>query len=169
MSCAQLSSERGCKAQSLDAPYCLHADWWKSSSYKPDERISHSGYIQRKQRYRTHKIVKQWSMVILSSGVVGKSHIVELEEEFRRLVKQWEHETSFHSSLGEVFTNEAYQRIMAMGRDALPWIFSELQRKPRHWFYALEKIVGHDVAAGAENFGKARAVWLKWAHDENYI
>jgi hypothetical protein len=80
----------------------------------------------------------------------------EMEAEFHVLAKQWEDETSFHSSL-------------AMGRDALPWIFSELQRKPRHWFYALEKIVGYDVAADAKNFAEARAAWLEWGNNNDYI
>jgi len=169
MPCVQHSSERSCRAQPTDAPYCRPADWWKSSDYEPEEKVLTFRYIQRKRRRRIYKTGKQWSMVLLSSNLTEKSHIAELEKEFHKLVRQWEDETSFHSSLGEIFTNEAYQRIMAMGRDALPWIFSELQRRPRHWFYALEKIVGHDVAAGAENFGKARAVWLKWGRDKNYI
>jgi len=93
----------------------------------------------------------------------------ELKKEFDRLVKQWASETSFHSSLGEVFTNDAYQRIMAMGRDALPWILAELKRKPGHWFYALEKIVGTDIPEGATTFGEARAAWLDWGRNSNYI
>jgi len=93
----------------------------------------------------------------------------DFSKEFHLLVKQWEHETSFHSSLGEIFTNDAYQRIMARGDEALPLILTELRRKPGHWFYALEKIVGRDVAASAKNFAEARALWLEWGYNNNYI
>jgi len=100
----------------------------------------------------------------------GKTAAVDtLQKEFDRRVKQWEEQTSFHSSLGEIFTDESYQRIIGMGRDALPYIFSDLEHNPRHWFYALENIVGSDKAAGAKNFAEARAMWLKWGRDEYYI
>jgi hypothetical protein len=94
-----------------------------------------------------------------------------LVEEFQSLAKKWKEKTSFHSSLGEMFTNEEYQRIMAMGRDALPLILSDLQKNPSHWFYALEKIAGRDVAAeaGAKSFVDARSAWLEWGYKNNYI
>jgi hypothetical protein len=102
--------------------------------------------------------------------LVGKAMIaISFAEEFPKLVKQWEDETSFHSSLGEKFTNEAYQRIMARGDEALPFILSDLQRNRRHWFYALEKIVGRDIASGAKNYAEARAAWLEWGYKNNHI
>jgi predicted HTH domain antitoxin len=97
------------------------------------------------------------------------AHSEELGKEFERLAKQWKEETSLHSSLGEIFTNDAYQRIMAMGHEALPLILSDLQKTPAHWFYALEKIVGRDMAGGADTFDDARAAWLEWGHKSNYI
>lgn len=102
-------------------------------------------------------------------AVPGDSSRKDLESEFHSLVTQWESETSFHSSLSEKFTHEAYQRIMAMGRDALPFIFADLQHNPRHWFYALEKILGRDVAKGTHSFASARAAWLEWGYKNNCI
>jgi hypothetical protein len=101
--------------------------------------------------------------------IAESSENAQLGSKFHMLAQQWVNETSFHSSLGEIFTNDAYQRIMAMGRDALPFIFSDLQKKPRHWFYALEKIIGFDVAQGAKSFAEARAAWLEWGYKNNYI
>ncbi|MGD0058248.1 MAG: hypothetical protein ABSD58_02410 [Verrucomicrobiia bacterium] len=94
-----------------------------------------------------------------------------LKIEFHSLVSQWERETSFQSSLGVRFTHPAYVRIIGMGRDALPLVFSELSRKPGHWFYALTNIVGKDVAAesGAKTFAQASDAWLRWGKDHNYI
>ena len=92
-----------------------------------------------------------------------------LAKEFYKLVEQWKKETFAFSSLGDIFTNDAYQRIMAMGDKALPLILSELEKKPEHWFYALDKIVGYDVAADAKNFAEARAIWLEWGRNNKYI
>jgi len=92
-----------------------------------------------------------------------------LEKEFERLVANWKRETRAQSSLGEIFTNDSYQRILGMGKDALPMILADLQKAPGHWFYALEKIVGHDVASGAKTFGEARDNWLQWGYKQNLI
>ena len=91
--------------------------------------------------------------------------------EFRSLVEQWEQETLFHSSLSLIFTHPAYQRIMAMGKPALPLILSELQKKSGQWFYALRYITGSDIAAEAEakTFSEAREAWLEWGRNNNYI
>jgi hypothetical protein len=129
--------------------------------WKPD-----SNQFLRANLPSRHPILRIELKQILAGKVVSGD---SLAIEFPKLVKQWEDETSFHSSLGEIFTNEAYQRIMAMGRDALPMILSELRKKPGHWFYALEKIVGKDVAEGAKNYAEARAMWLEWGYKNNYI
>ena len=92
-----------------------------------------------------------------------------IEIEFRSLANQWNVETGYHSSLAKKFTHPAYQRIMAMGREALPLILSELRDNPDHWFYALRMIVGRDIAEGTENFDDARAAWLYWGYQENHI
>ncbi|HEY1662974.1 MAG TPA: hypothetical protein VGI03_11195 [Verrucomicrobiae bacterium] len=125
-------------------------------------------YPQLPPRFIFSQIDSRLNIVIdeLKTEPVDK---VKLEAEFHSLVEQWEDETSFHSSLGEIFTNDAYQRIMAMGRDALPFIFQDLRYNPRHWFYALEKIVGCDVAIGAKNYREARAAWLKWGFNNEYF
>jgi hypothetical protein len=166
------SSEKHCKAHSGEALYCCPPDWWKHTDQPVRRENASSRYIER-QRYRIARKGKLWSIVWLSSGLQRltkeENSCAELAEEFHKLVKQWNAATSFHSSLGEIFTDESYQRIMAMGRDALPMILSELQKKPGHWFYALEKIVGKDVAEGAKSFAEARAAWLNWGYSNNYI
>ena len=38
----------------------------------------------------------------------------------------------------------AYQQIIGMGAEALPFIFRELQKEPDHWFWALHAITGEN-------------------------
>ena len=59
--------------------------------------------------------------------------------------------------------------IMAMGRDALPLVFAELEKELDHWFYALKFIVRKDVAEGAKNLEDARVRWLNWARKKKYL
>ena len=132
-------------------------------------RMSGSNFAsQAPIRLEGHRTIDS-TTVNVTGKVIRTTVNTDLRAEFDLLVNQWTEETAFHSSLGEIFTNEAYQSIMAMGQAALPLILSELRKKPGHWFYALEKIARSDVAEGAKNFAEARALWLEWGYTNNYI
>ena len=85
--------------------------------------------------------------------------------DFKKFADQWRNDTRYSSSLDEIFFNEAYQSIMAMGKEALPWILEELNKQFGHWFYALRYIVRDDVAKGAKDLEEARQRWLKWGRE----
>lgn len=74
-----------------------------------------------------------------------------------------------HSSLSKKFMHPAYQTIMAMGKDALPFILALLQKAPGHWFYALRFIARKDVAESANTFAEAREMWLNWGKENRLI
>src|SRR5437899_5923911 len=66
--------------------------------------------------------------------------------EFQRRASEWNKDTLGVSSLSEMFMHPAYQRIMAMGEAALPFISRDLQQSGGHWFHALRYIAGEDIA-----------------------
>lgn len=104
--------------------------------------------------------------------IIDLSGTFALSEEFRSLARKWKTETGFHSSLSKKFTHSAYQRIMAMGKPALPLILRELRDRPSHWFHALRYIAGKDangVAAGSDTIESARTAWLDWGRKNRYI
>ena len=92
-----------------------------------------------------------------------------LEREFEMLSAKWKKETRPHSSLSLIYTHPAYQRIIGMGRDGLPFVLKDLSENPARWFYALKLMAGTDVANGISKFEDARETWLKWGRDHNYI
>lgn len=61
----------------------------------------------------------------------------------------------------------AYQRIIGMGPAALPLILREMERRPDHWFWALQAITGTDpVTVGARgNMRGMAAAWVAWGKD----
>ncbi len=100
------------------------------------------------------------------------SQVESLSEEFPKLVKQWKEETFALSSLTKIYAHPAYQRIIGMGTDGLPYVLRELQKNQGRWFYALKFMAGEsgkNVAVGINNFEDARAAWLEWGHKNNYI
>ena len=57
--------------------------------------------------------------------------------EFYRLTAIWKTATVHLSNITEKCSHPAYERIIAMGTDVLPYIFEELDREPDDWFVAL--------------------------------
>ena len=96
---------------------------------------------------------------------------VDLEQEFLRLTQQWRAETVFSSSLTEMAAHPAYQRIIGMGRLALPMIFRDLATEPDHWFWALKAITGCDPVPPSHrgNLEMMAADWLAWGKSRGYV
>jgi hypothetical protein len=93
-----------------------------------------------------------------------------LETRFRELARQWQEATLLMSSITDMATHPAYQRIIGMGEAALPWIFAELRRCPDQWFWALKAITGDDPVPSADR-GNQEAMthaWLDWAKKRGY-
>ena len=90
--------------------------------------------------------------------------------EFSLLVTQWEQETSLYSSLDKICMHPAYQRIIGVGEKILPLIFSELERNPAHWFWALSAITGENPIQPDQrgNLRKMTRAWLDWANSHGY-
>jgi hypothetical protein len=90
---------------------------------------------------------------------------------FLELKKRWEEETAILSSITEISMHPAYQQIIGMGQTAVPYILSELIKKPGHWFWALKSITGEDPVL-QEQRGRLKEMtgaWLKWGKGKGYI
>jgi len=94
-----------------------------------------------------------------------------LEQQFAKLTDEWREATAFKSSLTEMCAQPAYQRIIGMGRLALPMIFRELTHEPDHWFWALKAITGCDPVPPAHrgDLGLMAADWLAWGQSRGYV
>jgi len=93
------------------------------------------------------------------------------EERFAGLVETWIKETALEPSLSKRSMNPSYQRIIAMGPKAIPLILKEMQRRPGHWFWALEFLIQDEPnpAEGCEDLKGAREAWLKWGESKGYL
>jgi hypothetical protein len=93
-----------------------------------------------------------------------------LHERFRELRRQWKEETLYLSSITQIAMHPAYQRIIGMGRAALPLIFQELRREADHWFWALKAITGEDPVPASDRgkLPRMAEAWLTWAGDHGY-
>lgn len=94
----------------------------------------------------------------------------ELENSFMKLANQWRSETKHMSLMSDIVLHSAYQRIIGMGKDAVPLILEELSRKPDHWFWALRCITGVNPIK-PEDRGRVKKMaqaWLNWSRQHGY-
>lgn len=92
---------------------------------------------------------------------------------FEELTGRWESETAFLSSLTDIVLHPAYQKIIGMGEKVVPLILQDLRgpEEPRHWFWALEAIIGaNPVPADSEgNITSMAEHWIEWGKQNGYI
>lgn len=96
---------------------------------------------------------------------------LDLSERFDRLTQEWEQATMLMSSVPQICMNRSYQRIIGLGAAAVPLILERLERRPGHWFWALEAITGENPVA-PEHMGHMAAMaadWIAWGRDHQLI
>lgn len=86
-----------------------------------------------------------------------------LKSRFAALTKEWKGEAMFLSSVDAIVAIPAYQRIVEMGKPAIPLILDELKREPDHWFPALYAITGESPVAEADRgvISKMAQSWIE--------
>jgi hypothetical protein len=110
----------------------------------------------------------QASPVLHSRNAPPKS---EFATRFRVLAERWREDTRFASSATSMFMHPAYQEIIGMGRDALPFILTDLAETRSHWFWALRAITGVDPVSPEDRgyVGRMADRWLEWGHAEGLL
>ncbi|MBI4566827.1 MAG: hypothetical protein HY719_00355 [Planctomycetes bacterium] len=96
---------------------------------------------------------------------------VENRQKFRRLAEDWyANRPSVSSRVRDMCMHDSYQKIIGMGRAALPFVFEELKKGPDHWFPALHYITEENPVP-AEDAGildRMAKAWLEWGARNGY-
>jgi hypothetical protein len=92
-----------------------------------------------------------------------------IEQRVIRLLQSWRSETAYTSS--SATTHWAYQELIRIGADALPYLFRDLESsKDGHLSKALTAITGAQPIDSSIR-GQVGAVadgWLRWAREQGY-
>lgn len=93
-----------------------------------------------------------------------------VEAKFNRLRDQWKLERGHEPSTAKIILMPAYQKIIGMGRDAIPFLLRELDTNVDNWFWALTMITEENpVLEEIRGDGEAMAqAWLQWGRDRGY-
>ena len=94
-----------------------------------------------------------------------------IETQFRVLADQWRTETGGFSFDYQREQHPAYDQIVRLGENAIPWILRELRDRPYHWFSVLETLTGDNpINSEAEgNFQRMVDAWVDWGEKKGYI
>lgn len=90
-----------------------------------------------------------------------------VEKQFNLLAEKWYLDTLHSSAYLDKILHPAYQRIIGLGKDVIPFILRELQDEPSEWFWALRALTGEDpttkkMAGKRSEMAKA---WLNWGKE----
>lgn len=89
-----------------------------------------------------------------------------VEQRITRLLAQWREETAFLSSSSARHGHAAYQEIIGLGKEAVPFLIADLRRtRDGHLSKALTAITGaHPVPPEARGrIALVAEAWLRWA------
>ena len=103
---------------------------------------------------------------------IARSPVVaDTQAEFERLATKWKRETAHLSSPSAIAEHRAYQAIIGMGKEVIPFILRDLEDSRAQWFWALRSIA-RESPVRPEDRGDVRAMtdaWLNWGRDRRYI
>jgi hypothetical protein len=91
-------------------------------------------------------------------------------ETFEILAEAWERDRPRGADIEQMTKHPAYQRIIAMGEPAVPWLLQRLAEKPDHWFVALNAITGARPVP-PESRGRIKEMtqaWVNWGLQQGY-
>ena len=97
-------------------------------------------------------------------GASVRQQTERLRQEFEALARQWKDDTAGDSTGTAILLHPAHQRIVGMGRPALPLILEDMSEHGGHWFAALRAISGENPVV-PEDRGRVRkmqAAWIEW-------
>lgn len=87
------------------------------------------------------------------------------QSQFKTLASEWKARTIVYSRVSDIVIDLAYQRIIGMGPDVVPFILEDLRDiGPSHWFWALRVITNENPATKemAGNMVAITEAWLQW-------
>lgn len=94
----------------------------------------------------------------------------DVKTTFERLRDEWYRRTSFHSSGHIIFGDPAYQQIIDLGPEIIPYIFEEIKQHRGLWLGALHTLTGADPCprSARKSSERMRELWMKWGQEHGY-
>jgi hypothetical protein len=112
-------------------------------------------------------MVSKSKQAVLQANVSGAGLA---EKKFLQLRDEWKSKRGHESSTQKVLLLPPYQKIIGMGREAIPFLLRELESNVDNWFWALMMITDDNpVTEDMRGDGEAMArAWIRWGKEHGY-
>jgi len=143
-------------------------DWCPQETFSAESWKTETGILRTDEYWQ--RFLSEYVPFQIGTATKGKVKFVESSNElkFHRLSEQWYNETGMLSMIHKKSMHPAYQKIIGMGKDALPFIFQEMKKGQIHWLWALGAIHGEDIAEPGCSLKEAVDAWMKWGTENGY-
>jgi hypothetical protein len=115
---------------------------------------------------------KTVEITVDEQGRNGSEQPAVANERFEILASNWKAKTKYVSNVTTKILNADYQKIIGMGKDAIPFILNDLaDNGPNDWFWALTAItdVNPIKPEMAGNMVAMTEAWLQWGTQVGYL
>lgn len=100
------------------------------------------------------------------------------KDEFIELKTKWREDTIFHSNPVTIYDHPCYARIVAGGKDVVPFILEDLRDNgPEYWWDTLYQLTGIDLVVSTPVANGWRGInveetcnkWVEWGKENKII
>jgi len=96
---------------------------------------------------------------------------IPVRDEFLRLAVDLDTETRFISDVNKIIHHSAYQQIIGLGHEVVPFLLRDLDQHPGRWLWALHSITGANPVPSSAlgNVKKMARAWSEWGKQKGII
>ncbi|MGB3310361.1 MAG: hypothetical protein WBA86_11510 [Nodosilinea sp.] len=156
------------KLKALQDPVERAESWLLTEPWPTRMALRRSPEEMKRKEY-THVVYSQ-AKTFPRSRASDDDKKLEIRKKFQSLKETWEEETKRMSFASDMILHPAYQKIIAMGQDAVPLMLEDLQTNLSHWFWALYVITGANPVKPEDEgrIAKMAEAWLEWGRNHGY-
>lgn len=95
--------------------------------------------------------------------------LLNLEERFQDLLKKWQEETKFHSSVHKIIENEHFVKLMELGEGIIELMFKEIEKEPSTLVWGLNLAFQRKVSEEGDSITEACKKWVEFGKQNGYL
>ena len=144
-------------------PAALHPQRFKGISRRIRPQLQAMGIRDQLIERYTQTTDGEWSELVQATTEIDTSLPID-RAEFERLAEEWLEQRPRGVDVAQMIRHPAYQSIIDIGAEAVPWLLERLAQSPDHWFYALNQITDAQPVQ-PEHQGNINAMaeeWIAW-------
>ena len=144
-------------------PAALHPQRFKGISRRIRPQLQAMGMRDQLIERYTQTTDGEWSELVQATTEIDTSLPID-RAEFERLAEEWLEQRPRGVDVAQMIRHPAYQSIIDIGAEAVPWLLERLAQSPDHWFYALNQITDAKPVQPQHqgNINAMAEEWIAW-------